>query len=76
MISMSTKDLAREALAAARRVRIRAKAPADSPLCIFNLIEENYRDEVNLWFKAVPSLEGLYVKGDPMIAQPAVVVVS
>jgi hypothetical protein len=73
---VAISDLSREALAAARRVRIKAKTPSDSPLCIFDLIEENYRDEADLWFKAAPSLEGLYVKGDPMVVQPAVVVVS
>ncbi len=45
---IAIKDLAREALAAARRVRIKTKAPSDSPLCIFDLIEESYRDEVDL----------------------------
>ncbi len=75
-MSMSMKDLARTALAAARRVRIRAKALTESPVCIFDLIDENYRDELDLRFKAAPSLEGLYAKGDPSIGEPAVAVIS
>lgn len=75
-MSMSTKDLARAALGAARRVRIKAKAPTESPLCIFDLIEENYRDELDLRFKAAPSLEGLYVKGDPAAGAPAIAIIS
>lgn len=75
-MSLAIKDLAGEALAAARRVRIKAKAPSSPPLCIFDLIDENYRDDVDLRFKAAASLEGLYVRGNPTIGQPAVVVVS
>jgi len=76
MMSMSMKDLARAALAAARRVRIKAQARTELPVCIFDLIEENYRDELDLRFKAAPSLEGLYVKGDPAAGEPAVAVIS
>ncbi|WP_437665618.1 ImmA/IrrE family metallo-endopeptidase [Sorangium sp. So ce1182] len=55
-------DLAREAMAAARRVRIRANVSAESPICIFDLVDTSYRDEIELRFKAAPSLEGLYVR--------------
>lgn len=69
-------DLAREALAAARRVRIRAKLAADGPLCIFDLIDSEYRDIIDLRFKAAPSLEGLYVRGEPEQDRSAIIVIS
>jgi hypothetical protein len=73
----STKtDLAREALAAARRVRIRAGASAESPICIYDLVDEHYRDEIELRFKAAPSLEGLYVRGEPSAGSASIIIVS
>lgn len=77
MVASSTKtDLAREALAAARRVRIRAGASAEVPICIFDLVEEHYRDEIELRFKAAPSLEGLYVRGEPSAGTTSIIIVS
>lgn len=77
MVASSTKtDLAREALAAARRVRIRAGASAEVPICIFDLVEEHYRDEIELRFKAAPSLEGLYVRGEHSAGTTSIIIVS
>lgn len=76
MTFLATKDLAQDALAAARRVRINAHRPTELPICIFDTIEESYRDELDLRFKAAPSLEGLYIKGDVAADKSAIVVVS
>jgi hypothetical protein len=77
MVAPSARtDLGRHALAAARRVRIRAGISAESPLCIFDLVEEHYRDEIELRFKAAPSLEGLYVRGEPTLGMTSIIIVS
>ena len=74
---MSTRtDLAHEAMAAARRVRIQADVSADSPICIFDLVENQFRDQIELRFKAAPSLEGLYVRGEPAVGQSSIIIVS
>lgn len=68
--------LAREALAAARRLRIQAGLSAESPVCIFDLVENHFRDQIELRFKAAPSLEGLYVKGEPASGVSAIIIIS
>lgn len=69
-------DLAREALAAARRVRIQAGVSAESPICIFDLVESHFRDELELRFKAAPSLEGIYVRGQQTLGESGIIIVS
>lgn len=75
-INPTRTDLARQALAAARRVRISAGVSAESPICIFDLVEQQYRDEIELRFKAAPSLEGLYVRGEPAAGTTSIIIVS
>lgn len=69
----STTDLARQALAAARRVRIASGASAETPICIFDLIQAHYGAEIDLRFQAASSLEGLYVRGS---GEPSLIIVS
>jgi Zn-dependent peptidase ImmA (M78 family) len=64
----SRVELARQALKAASNVRIAAKLAATSPLCVYDLI----RDEIELRFQALPSLEGMYSK----TAAGSVIIVS
>ncbi|MGC4089854.1 MAG: ImmA/IrrE family metallo-endopeptidase [Polyangiaceae bacterium] len=66
-------DLAREALIAARRVRVASHTSAESPFCIFDLVQGHYRDQIDLRFQAAPSMEGLYVRGD---GQPSLIILS
>lgn len=58
----SRVELARQALKAASNVRIAAKLAATSPLCVYDLIQQQFRDEIELRFQALPSLEGMYSK--------------
>jgi hypothetical protein len=74
-MSMRT-DLAHEAMAAARRVRIQSGLSAESPICIFDLVEHQWRDQIDLRFKAAPSLEGVYVRGNPTAGHSAIIIVS
>jgi hypothetical protein len=69
-------DLAREALGAARRVRIRAELSAEDPLCVYDLVQDHFGDEIELRFKAAPSLEGLYVRGEPAAGVQGLIIVS
>lgn len=75
-MSSTRTELAREAMAAARRVRIRAKLSAESPACIFDLVQDHFRGEVELRFKAAPSLEGLYVRGEPQNGVQGLIIIS
>lgn len=75
-MNSSRTELAREALAAARRVRIRARLSAENPLCVFDLVQDHFGGEVELRFKAAPSLEGLYVRGEPSIGVEGLIIVS
>ena len=68
----SRVDLARQALKAASSVRIAAKLDAASPLCVYDLIQQHFRDEIELRFQALPSLEGMYSK----TATGSVIIVS
>lgn len=61
---MSTTELARRALSAAARTRLKAGLDAYTAICVFDLAE---RLEIDLRFQAVPSLEGMYSPGDPPI---------
>src|SRR5436190_1566361 len=62
---MKMVDLARRALAEAARTRLRAKVGAYSSLCIYDLCQSN---DVDVWFRPLPSLEGMYSPGDPPVA--------
>lgn len=68
----SRVELARQALKAASNVRIGAKLAATSPLCVYDLIQQQFRDEIELRFQALPSLEGMYSKA----AAGSVIIVS
>jgi Zn-dependent peptidase ImmA (M78 family) len=59
MTLVQRKNLAREALAAALEVRQKVDRPLLEALCVFDVATEM---EVDLWFKAIPSLEGMYSK--------------
>lgn len=67
---MATRvELARRAVATAARVRLRAGLGAYEAICIYDLVESM---AIDLWFQALPSLEGMYSPGDP----PVIVVSS
>jgi Zn-dependent peptidase ImmA (M78 family) len=68
----SRVELSRQALKAASNVRIAAKLAATSPLCVYDLIQQHFRDEIELRFQALPSLEGMYSK----TATGSVIIVS
>jgi Zn-dependent peptidase ImmA (M78 family) len=57
-------DLARGALAAATRTRLKASLNARESVCVFDLAQ---RLNIDLRFEALPSLEGMYSPGDPPI---------
>lgn len=61
---MSTSELARQALSAAARTRLKAGLDAYTAICVFDLAEHL---EIDLRFQALPSLEGMYSPGDPPI---------
>jgi len=65
-------ELARQALKAASSLRISAKLSATSPLCVYDLIQQHFRDEIELRFQALPSLEGMYSR----TATGSVIIVS
>lgn len=56
--------LARRAVAKAARVRLRARLSAYEAICVYDLVQSM---EIDLWFQAVPTLEGMYSPGDPPI---------
>jgi hypothetical protein len=68
----STRDIAGRALAAAGRVRLAGGRDAFTPLCVYDLIVDHFGAAVELRFQALPSLEGMYAKGE----HGSVVVVS
>jgi transcriptional regulator with XRE-family HTH domain len=61
-VMTSRVELARQALKVASNVRIAAKLAATSPLCVYDLIQQHFRDDIELRFQALPSLEGMYSK--------------
>lgn len=69
----STTELARQALVAARRVRVASRTSAETPICIFDLVQGTYGDQIDLRFQAAPSMEGLYVRGE---GEPSLIIVS
>lgn len=69
----ASSALARQALVAARKVRVASHTSAETPICVFDLLQENYRDRIDLRFQAAPSMEGLYVRGE---GGPSIIIVS
>jgi Zn-dependent peptidase ImmA (M78 family) len=63
------RSLARDAMTRAYRLRRKAGIALDVPVCVFDLITDL---GVDLWFKAIPGMEGMYCK-DP---GPAIIVSS
>lgn len=59
MTSGLRKKLAREALLAALETRRKTRRPSLEALCIYDVAEEL---AVDVWFQALPSLEGMYSK--------------
>jgi hypothetical protein len=58
-MTLDRRRLARDALTRACRVRRDAGLGLDIPLCVYDLAEWM---GVDVWFKAIPRLEGMYVK--------------
>lgn len=57
---MGAPGLAAQAVAMAARVRVSAGIAANVPLCIYDLIDRWFGEEVDLRFQPLPSLEGMY----------------
>lgn len=66
---VAKRDLARDAMTRAYRVRREAGIALNVPLCVFDLAVNM---GIDVWFKAIPRMEGMYSK-DP---GPAIVVSS
>jgi Zn-dependent peptidase ImmA (M78 family) len=61
---MSTASLAREALEAASRTRLRAGRDARTSVCVYDVAEVL---ELDVWFQPAASLEAIYSRGEPPI---------
>jgi Zn-dependent peptidase ImmA (M78 family) len=68
-VRLSKRDLARDAMTRAYRMRRDAGIALNVPLCVFDLA---LALGVDVWFKAIPRLEGMYSK----VPGPAIVVSS
>lgn len=61
---MRRSDLARAALAAAGRVRVKIGRDAFDALCVYDVIVDHFSDAIELRFQALPTLEGMYARGE------------
>lgn len=75
-MNTSRGDAERAALTAARQVRVRAGVSAEQSICIYDLVDQCFGQEIELRFLAAPSLEGIYVRGEPENGRTAIIVLS
>jgi Zn-dependent peptidase ImmA (M78 family) len=64
---------AAQAMAMAARVRRAAARPGNAPLCVYDLVEQLYGNEIDMRFQALKSLEGMYSRS---LSGPSVILVS
>lgn len=67
-------NLASQALAMAAKVRRQFGYSGHGPLCVYDLIEQHFNEQIDLRFQALPSLEGMYNRSND--AAKSMIIVS